>query len=98
MNWLWLDQIELQKFHSIIVINKLHAVDVLLYGIHIVLGKTLLTKIASFLSNFFRDTENLVCIHSNDWNFGSFVQNIVKGSSTQCPETVGDIEGYAINA
>uniref|UniRef100_A0A914Y5F6 Semaphorin-1A n=1 Tax=Panagrolaimus superbus TaxID=310955 RepID=A0A914Y5F6_9BILA len=44
------------------------------------------------------DTENLVCIHSNDWNFGSFVQNIVKGMSSQCPESVGDIEGYAINA
>uniref|UniRef100_A0AC34FQF5 Sema domain-containing protein n=1 Tax=Panagrolaimus sp. ES5 TaxID=591445 RepID=A0AC34FQF5_9BILA len=45
------------------------------------------------------DTENLVCIHSNDWNFGSFVQNIVKGISSQCPESaVGDIEGYAINA
>ena len=44
------------------------------------------------------DTENLVCTHANDWNFGSYVQNIGKGASSQCPEGMGDGEGYAINA
>uniref|UniRef100_A0AC34R5U2 Sema domain-containing protein n=2 Tax=Panagrolaimus sp. JU765 TaxID=591449 RepID=A0AC34R5U2_9BILA len=45
------------------------------------------------------DTENLMCVHALDWNSGSFVQNVAKGISAQCPEGInnnGD-PAYAIN-
>ena len=44
------------------------------------------------------DTDNLICTHSSDWSSGSFIQNIAKGVSAQCPEgIVNEDPGYAIN-
>ncbi|KAE9549755.1 hypothetical protein FO519_007025 [Halicephalobus sp. NKZ332] len=44
------------------------------------------------------DTDNLICTHSSDWSSGSFIQNIAKGVSAQCPEGISNEDpGYAIN-
>uniref|UniRef100_A0A7E4W4D6 Sema domain-containing protein n=1 Tax=Panagrellus redivivus TaxID=6233 RepID=A0A7E4W4D6_PANRE len=32
------------------------------------------------------DTVNLHCAHSDDWSSGSWIQNVVTGRSSQCPE------------